>query len=84
MLRVVNLVFTFFNISYLRKATVASLILLIVSATNKVLPDIDLNNTRVLLWLRQDHRRVIILWCRVRIYRILLSTVFLQLSFQGL
>ena len=84
MLRVVNLVLTFFNISYLRKATVASLILLIVSATNKVLPDIDLNNTRVLLWLRQDHRRVIILWCRVRIYRILLSTVFLQLSFQGL
>ena len=84
MLRVVNLVLTFFNISYLRKATVASLILLIVSATNKVLPDIYLNNTRVLLWLRQDHRRVIILWCRVRIYRILLSTVFLQLSFQGL
>lgn len=79
--------FGFFYIFYLWETTVAGFILIVLSATYKVFPDIYLHYARVLIWLRQSHRRMLILWCLVitaGIYRILLSTVFMQLSFQCL
>ena len=79
--------FTTLVVFDLGQTAVACFILFVLSATTQVFSDINLDDAGVLLCLWQSHRRVLIprrLVITCRVYRVLLSTVLLQLSFQGL
>lgn len=68
------------------RETANAVFIIVNSATRKVVSDVDLDHTRIVISLRQSHRRVSIFGSPIvarRIDRVALSTVLLQLTFES-